>query len=1013
MRKLIAVCCLLLIQTGLFAQETFPVNGVKDVRTKAYALTNATIYVDYKTKIDKGTLLIRDGIIENVGANLTIPAGYIKVDLAGKYIYPSMIDAFTNYGLPEVERGRGRRFGGPEQINSDTKGAYNANEAIKSEYNASDFFDVNAKDAKQLRDIGFGSVMTFRPDGLARGTSAFVTLGEQTANKELLVSSVAANYSFNKGTSSQDYPSSRMGFIAVLRQTYMDADWYKSLNPKPFTDKSLDAWLATQSLPQVFDVGDWKEILRADKLGDEFGVQYVIKGNGDEYRRINDIKATGDALIIPLDFPDPMDVDDPIDAQSVSLEDLKHWELAPANPGILEKAGINFALTTSGLKSKRDFWNNLRKAVQYGLSEEGALKALTYTPASLLRISNRVGSLNKGMVANFIVTNGSLFDDNADIFENWIQGNEYTIKKPDDINYAGNYKLDVNGTSYNLEVSGKPGKHSMKIVVNDSTNISVDSKFDGELITMVYKPGKGPEVVRLSGWFDGTAGQTGSGWKGKGKLIDGSWADWTSSFTSALTGNENEKPQPKKEAPELGKVIYPFVAYGNEKIPMAENMLFKNATVWTGEADGVLENTDVLIENGKISRIGKNLSASGVKVIDATGKYLTAGIIDEHSHIANDGINDVASNSGMVRIKDVVDSEDISIYRSLAGGVTAIQVLHGSANPIGGQSALIKLRWGQSPQNMLIQGADEFIKFALGENVKRSSSTQSIRYPQTRMGVEQVYVDAFTAARDYEKEWNAYNSLKNKAGAVKPRRDLAMDAMVEILNSKRFITCHSYVQSEINMLMHVADNFGFHVNTFTHILEGYKVADKMAAHGAGGSTFADWWAYKWEVRYAIPYNPFLMTRAGVTVAINSDDAEMQRRLNQEAAKSLKYGGLTEQEAWKMVTINPAKLLHLDKRTGSIKVGKDADVVLWDNNPLSIYAKPLKTVVDGVVYFDIDKDLQMRKWMEQERARIITEMKDAKSGGAKTARPFGRPRKDFRCEDFTGYEYLFEDQTSQN
>ena len=362
--------------------------------------------------------------------------------------------------------------------------------------------------------------------------------------------------------------------------------------------------------------------------------------------------------------------------------------------------------------------------------------------------------------------------------------------------------------------------------------------------------------------------------------------------------------------------------------------------------------------------------------------------------------NESATNSSMVRIGDQLNSEDINLYRSLAGGVTAAQVLHGSADPVGGQSALIKLRWGVAPEEMKIKGADGYIKFALGENVKRSRSTSSIRYPQTRMGVEQVYMDGFTNAEEYGKEWAAYNALSNKAkpSAIKPRRDLVDETMLEIINKERFITCHSYVQSEINMLMKVAENFNFNINTFTHILEGYKVADKMKAHGAGASTFSDWWNYKWEVRYAIPYNATIMHNEGVVTAINSDDANSGRRLNQEAAKSMKYGGMSEEDAWKMVTLNPAKLLHLDDRMGSIKVGKDADVVLWTNHPLSIYANVEKTIVDGVVYFDIEKDAQARAAVQAERARLIQKMKGAKKAGAKTQRGGSRVLLEFHCEE---------------
>jgi imidazolonepropionase-like amidohydrolase len=449
---------------------------------------------------------------------------------------------------------------------------------------------------------------------------------------------------------------------------------------------------------------------------------------------------------------------------------------------------------------------------------------------------------------------------------------------------------------------------------------------------------------------------------------------------------DTSKKQEKKDIVN-DSVMYPFSPYGWTVAPKQENLLIKNATVWTSEKEGVLENTDVLLKDGKISAIGKNLNAGNAKVVDGAGKYLTAGIIDEHSHIAVfGGVNECSQSvTAEVRIADVIDPDDIQIYRQLAGGVTSVHVLHGSCNTIGGQTQLIKLRWGKDAEQMKFANWDPFIKFALGENVKRSYGPYNNRFPDTRMGVEQVLMDAFTRAKDYEKE-----------GPDK-RRDLELDALVEILNHKRFITCHSYVQSEINMLMHVADTFGFRVNTFTHILEGYKVADKMKAHGAAASTFSDWWAYKSEVQDAIPYNMAIMDKEGLVVAVNSDDPETARHLNQEAAKSIKYGGLSKEEAWKICTLNPAKMLHVSDRVGSIKVGKDADVVLWSADPLSIYAKPEKTIVDGIVYFDIEKDAQMRKHIADERNRLIQEMIAAKKGGAKTTAPVATFDQINECE----------------
>ena len=505
---------------------------------------------------------------------------------------------------------------------------------------------------------------------------------------------------------------------------------------------------------------------------------------------------------------------------------------------------------------------------------------------------------------------------------------------------------------------------------------------------------------------------------GRCQAPDGDWMDWTAVYKLVFTV-EQKKDSAKKDVSKIGQIIYPFCAYGkklddrsgfdklvNDFKNRYDAILIKHVTVWTNEPEGILKNKDVYITEGHIVRIADAIETPKLafaKIIDGTGKHLTSGIIDEHSHIAiANGVNEGShASSAEVRIGDVLNSEDINIYRQLAGGVTTSQILHGSANPIGGQSAIVKLRWGKSPEEMKFSQAAGFIKFALGENVKQSNwgDFSILRFPQSRMGVEQVYYDCFIRAKEYDLKQKAFNSLsdKAKAEAFPFRRDLELEALVEVLNQKRFITCHSYVQSEINMLMHVADSMGFKINTFTHILEGYKVADKMKAHGAGASTFSDWWAYKMEVQDAIPYNASLLTQMGITTAINSDDAEMGRRLNQEAAKSVKYGGTSEEEAWKMVTLNPAKLLHIDNKVGSIKVGKEADVVLWSDNPLSIYAKAEKTIIDGLIYYDIDENKNMQDDIQKERARIIQKMIDEKKGGAPTQKPVVKKQKLYGCE----------------
>ena len=400
---------------------------------------------------------------------------------------------------------------------------------------------------------------------------------------------------------------------------------------------------------------------------------------------------------------------------------------------IWKKPALLLGLTTDRLSKKANFWKNLRKAIAHGLSETTALKALTETPAQLMGVSDMVGSLKAGMVANFIISSGNIFEEDSKIYENWIQGKAYSINDMNAPDLNGKYILAVADQSYNLEITGKQGSPKGKIVLNDTTDIKVNLSLDGEMLNLSFNPipkDKSAGMVSLSGWTQEKNMQ------GSGQLVDGNWVNWTANYDEPISSTKKTGSKAEGESsPEVGDVIYPFVAYGNKEIPKQENILIKNATVWTMEEDGILENTDVLLENGKITRIGQNLIARGVRVIDGTGKHLSPGIIDEHSHIGASSINDVGTNSSMVRISDVIDSEDQEIYRALSGGVTAIQILHGSANPIGGQSALIKLRWGHNPEALKIKEANGYIKFALGENVKRSRSSNSIPIP-TKHGWE-------------------------------------------------------------------------------------------------------------------------------------------------------------------------------------------------------------------------------------------------------------------------------------
>lgn len=996
----------------LIAQPpTHPVNGAPNPQHLYHAFTHAVIHVDPYTTIANGTLLIRDGMIVQAGEKVTIPAGTIVYDMKGKHIYPSFIDPFSYYGMPEVKRDPG---GPAPQMDTKTKGAYNWNQAVKPEVDASSVFVADQKTAEEYRRLGFGTVQSLVRDGVARGTGACILLGSGKEHELILSGKCGAHFSFEKGSSGQEYPSSLMGSIALLRQTFLDAQWYKENAGKSEFNISLDAWNRNMTLQHFFDTRDKLSILRADKVGDEFKIQYIFKGSGNEYQRIDEIKSTNGKLILPLNFPAPYDVEDPYESMLVSLEDMKHWEMAPLNPSACEKKFIPFAFTVTDLKDKKDFWKNLRKSIEYGLSETTALKALTTVPAEMLGISSSVGTLKAGMLANFIISSGNVFEEKTIIYENWVKGQPYILTDKNIIDIRGTYDLNVNQRVLKLKVSGDPEKPKGQILVNDTIKIAVTLLLSDQLITLSFDDNG---WHRLSGSVDPAGGE----WKGKGQLHDGTWIDWSARRLS----KEEEKKQEKKNegiklVPTLDDVIFPFNAYGLARKDSSlfqkwrnrwAAILIKNATIWTNESEGILKNKDVLIVEGKIVRIGENLSVPmSVKalVIDGTGKHLTPGIIDEHSHIAiSGGVNEgTQSSSAEVKISDVINSEDINIYRQLSGGVVACQLLHGSANPIGGQSGLIKLKWGVSPEEMKIKWADGFIKFALGENVKQSNwgEYNTVRFPQTRMGVEQVYYDLFTRAKEYNarmEEWKKLDA-KIKGTRLSPRRDLEVETILEILNKKRFISCHSYVQSEINMLMKVGDSMGFTVNTFTHILEGYKVADKMKAHGAGASSFSDWWAYKMEVKDAIPYNGAILWSNGVVTAFNSDDAEMGRRLNQEAGKAVKYGNVPKEDALKFVTLNPAKLLHLDSRMGSIKPGKDGDVVLWTDEPLSIYAKVDKTIIEGHVYYDAEMDKILREEIRKERARLMRKMLTEKNGGEKTQKPVKKEQKLYHCEDLEEY-----------
>ncbi len=972
--KKIFLLILTLISFQLSAQQdNAPVIGVSDKRVEVYGLKNAKVVVDYQTTIENCDILISDGRIVSVGQNISFPAGTIVTDLTGKTVYPSFVDAYAgNYGIKTQssaadanpyaafmtqQAGRASSTPTPEARIADYW-----NDGINSSYNVSEEFIPDSKTAGEYRQAGFGAVVTFKAEGIARGTSALVATGDGKANNLILKNRTSANYSFTRGRSSDVYPASQFGIIALLRQVNYDAQWYRQLPAGYFHDEGIEAYNRNLTLPQIFEVTNKIEILRADRIGKEFGINYIVKGSGDEYQTISDIKKTGRKLIIPVNFPEAPDVKDPYDAAAVSYTSLRHYEMASSNLSKLSEAGLTFAITSSDLRQRTTFLANLRKAVKQGLPEAEALKALTTTPAELVGASDLVGAVKKNMIANLIVTSGNIFSEDCVVYENWVQGTPYRFVDLRIRDLRGTYSLKVDTTNYKMVLSGTFDKPSIKLTFDTIQVRGATFTLEKDLVSIVFDRAK--LKFRLSGYV------AGKDLKGRAQLDNGKWVAWQASWTDSKT-EPDSRTKRTTPASEPGKVMYPFTAYGMSELPKQEDVLFRNATVWTNEMEGKLLNTDVLIIKGKISKIGKNLSApEGAKVIDATGKHLTPGIIDEHSHIAIDATNEMGQAiTSEVRCIDVIDPEDLTIYRQLAGGVTTVHTLHGSANPIGGQSIIIKNRWGHNAEELIVANQAGFLKHALGENVKRSTG----RYPNSRMGTEQIIRDAYQRAVDYNKQWKTWNALKpaERLGKVPPRRDLELDALVDVLEKKSFITCHTYVQSEGTMIMNLAEDFGVKVNTLIHFNEAYKIADQIAAHGAAASVFSDWWDYKYEVYEGITYNASILLSQGVLTCLHSDDAEQGRRLNQEAGKIVKYGGIPETEALKLVTLNPAKILHLDDRIGSIKTGKDADLVLWTDNPLSVYARAAKTMVDGTVYFDEESDVKMKEEIDNTRNRIIS------------------------------------------
>ncbi len=974
---------------SILTAQVGPAKALHRNPPRAWALTNATVHASPGKTIEDGTVVMRDGIITAVGAKVKIPKQATIIDMDGKHIYAGFIESWLDV----------------KTVKKDTSLQANWNSNMRAYLKGADLFHPKEKSLKELHGLGFTTAHVTPKGGIFQGSSGLVQLGQIP---KVLSNNVAQVVEYAAGGwGAKEYPTSLLGAIAFIRQGFLDADWYSKsqaiLAKYPDGNEPIQADRSLEELsnakrnrqPFVFRTGNELYIDRSSNIAEEFELNLWIMGNGYEYRRIEEMPAS--FMIVPLNFPAKPEVADPQNALQYSTEQLKHWDMAPDNAAKLADAGFQFALTSAELKDKKDFRKNLSRAVTRGLDESAALAALTTNPAKEFGQAKRLGKVAPGFIANLVVTDGNYFDKKSKVQSVWIDGNEYEVAPDPLVDAVGDWTLIEGSNSWTLSVKADGGSLNVDEKKLKLANYKLDQdriSFSVNADTILQKG-----VTRFKGTI--------TGGKATGYVFypDGSSSGWTAVLDSVKA--EKGKKSKKESASNLS-LVFPEGAYGLDgDVPNPRTILINDATIWTSGPKGVLKEWDILFQDGKVKKIARNISLprGNALVINGKGKHVTPGLIDAHSHMAGESINEGFQNvTAEVRMRDVIDPNDVAMYRALAGGLTTINLLHGSANPIGGQNVVMKLRWGSFSNDLILKHAPQGIKFALGENVKRKRSYG--RYPETRMGVEQVIRDAFTAARDYQKTWDTYKKdVKLQRSSMPPRRDLELDAMVEIMEGKRLVHSHSYRQDEILMLTRIAEDFGFRIATFQHVLEGYKVAERLAEHGAGASTFSDWWAYKYEVVDAIPYNGTLMTNAGVTVSFNSDSDELARRMNLEAAKAVKYGGLDEAEALKFVTINPAKQLKIEKHVGSLELGKDADFVVWSGHPLSTYSICEQTWLDGKQYFSLEQDQYYRERDSKVRNDLIQKILQAPDNGGKKMKPKGRRGNRFHsCDAFESYTF---------
>lgn len=1020
--------------------STAPPRALRENTPSTFALTGARIVVAPGQTIDKGTIVFRDGVIVAVGPDVQPPADSRLIDLGGKTIYPGLIDAFSEPSTASGIRGEAPRRAGadaaattPPATPTRDGGAAHWNPEVLADARVDDTYKPDLETNKRLRSQGIVARLAVPTRGIIKGISAVVDTSDQSAGdaivnpvgpQHLALTPPRRGFRRDAAPDEERYPTSPMGAFTLVRQTLYDAQWYKQATASGAAGPAVERNAALEALVQhvdakrvfVIDANDELYDLRAGRIADEFKIPVIIRGSGQEYRRLDLIAAMKLPVIVPVNFPKPPNVSAPEYAAGVSLTDLMDWDLAPENPARLDNAGVTIALSTQGLRDKGEYLKAVRKAVARGLPRNKALAAMTTTPATLLGVGESLGSLQPGKTASFVVTDGDLFDEKTKVVQTWVEGERFDIQPRTQIDPRGQWRFSAGdvgaGVSFSMAVTGEPGKlrgelsrerrstGSPETAKPPASEPGDPASTDGR-----ERPQRGPgraergvknfsagdtrmsfnldgDSVGRTGvlQFSGVFNDTGDRWTGVLVNPDGSSAAVAGERKGPATARTDDDPSTRpttQPAPASFAVNYPLGDFGREAAPEQPALvIFANATIWPADGRKPFVGS-VKVEAGRITAVTEGEMpgiAGNATVINLAGKHVSPGIIDCHSHMATDGgVNEGGQNiTAEVRIGDFVDPDDINIYRQLAAGITSANVLHGSANAIGGQNQVIKLRWGVGPEQLKFEGAPAGIKFALGENPRQANGDEPPegqgRYPQTRMGVEQLIRNAFHAAQDYRAAQRKFAADPKNNPPV--RKDLELEAIAEILEKSRLIHCHSYRQDEILAFIRTCDDFGVTIGSLQHILEGYKVADAIAKHGATASSFSDWWAYKAEVWDAIPYNGAIMASQGIIVSFNSDDAEMARRLNSEAAKATKYGGVPPEQAIAFVTLNPARQLRIDKRVGSIEVGKDADLAVWSAPPMSMYAICEQTWVDGRKFFDRAEDVKLRTRDGDMRQKLI-------------------------------------------